>query len=276
MLLRESNCNSTDIMDLIDMFPGMEVLFVQTRPKLSFYSQQKAYQARNTQTNADQSKKRDLSRSFEKLQKLNTLAYVPHGNDARLRGGTEDFLGPSRLLDLKNLRNLTSLSVLISAFTSPSGFPTGRPTISPMEVLPRSLRSLHIIAGNHYPKTVLGDTPAYVTWFQPRVAALGFMEELAEFRPTEFPLLQQVEYIWAVNRLAVAHRPSLSCCDMHASIQALSPDIDYTSKYEGIISPLKERFNSLELAFNSVSVTFKVVELKEYSDFFDHWQQSRK
>lgn len=138
----------------------------------------------------DQSKKRYLSRSFEKLQKLNTLAYVPHGNNSRLRGGAEDFLGPSRLLDLKNIRNLTSLSVLISAFTSPSGFPTGRPTVSPMEVLPRSLRSLHIIAGEHFSKTVLDDIPAYVTWFQPRTAALEFVEELAEFRPTEFPSLQ--------------------------------------------------------------------------------------
>lgn len=279
ILLRESNCNSTDIMDLIDMFPAMEVLFVQTRPKLSFYSQQKAYKARNTQTNADQSKKRYLSPSFEKLQKLNTLAYVPHSNDSRLRGGTEDFLGPSRLLDLKNLRNLTSLSVLISAFTSTNGSPTGRLTVSPMEVLPRSIMSLHIIAGDHTSKAVLDNTPVYSAWFQPRVAALEFMEELAEFRPTEFPRLQEVEYIWAVNRLALAHRcdgSSLSCCDMHASIEALSPDIDYTSEYEGIVSPFKTRFDSLELAFNSVSVTFKAVELKKYSDFFDHWQQSRK
>lgn len=63
---------------------------------------------------------------------------------------------------------------------------------------------------------------------------------------------------------------------MHASIQALSPDMNYTSKYEGIVSPFKTRFDSLELAFKSVSVTFKAVELKKYSDFFDHWQQSRK
>lgn len=261
------------------MFPAMEVLFVQTRPRPTLYSHEKAQRARITQTNADQSEKRYLSRSFERLHKLNTLAYVPHSNNFRLRSGTEDFLGPSRLLNLNNLCNLTSLSVLISAFTSPSGSPTGRLTFSPMQVLPRSIMSLHIIAGDHTSKLVLGNTPAYSAWFQPRVAALGFMEELAEFRPTEFPRLQQVEYIWAVNRLAVTYRcdsASLLCCDMHASIQALSPDTDYTSKYQGIVSPFKKWFDSLELAFNSVSVTFKAVELKKYSDFFDHWQQSRK
>lgn len=266
-------------MDLIKVFPAMEVLFVQTRPDIIPCSQQRSKRARIPLPNADQSEKRYLSRSFEKLQRLNTLAYVPFSNDFRLRGGTEDLLSPPRPLNLKNLCNLTSLSVLISAFTSPSGSPTGRLTVSPMEVLPRSIMSLHIIAGDHTSRTVLGSTPAYSAWFQPRVAALGFMEELAEFRPTEFPRLQHVEYIWAVNRLAVAHRcdgSSVSYCEMHASIRALSPDIDYTSEYEGIVSPVKERFDSLYIAFNSVSVTFKAVELKKYSDFFDHWQQSRK
>lgn len=279
MLLRESHCNSTDIMDLISMFPAMEVLFVQTRPKAIPYSQQKTKRDKFPLPNADQPEKRYLSRSFEKLQKLNTLAYVPHSNDFRLRSGTEDFLGPSRLLNLKNLCNLTSLSVLISAFTSPSGSPTDRLTVSPLEVLPRSIMSLHIIAGDHTSKAVLGNTPAYSARFQPRVAALGFMEELAGFLPTEFPSLRQVEYIWAVNRLAVSHRCDgryLSCCDMHSSIQALSPDMDYSSKFEGIVSPFKTRFDSLELALNSVGVTFKAVEVRNYSDFFDHWQQGRK
>lgn len=279
VLLRESDCNPTDIMDLINMFPAMEVLFVETRHKTSLYSQQKAKQARIKQTNADQSAKRYLSSNFEKLQKLNKLAYIPHSNDSRLRGGTGDFLGPARLLSLKNLCNLTSLSILISAFTSPNGPNTGRLTVSPMEVLPRSLRSLHIIAGDHTSKAVLGDTPAHRAWFQPRAAALGFMEELAGFLPTEFPSLRQLEYIWAVNRLTVSHRCDgsyLSCCDMHSSMQALSPDMDYTSKFEGIVSPFKTRFDSLELALNSVGVTFKAVEVRNYSDFFNHWQQGRK
>lgn len=290
-------------MDLVNMFPAMEVLFVQNHQRSSSYSQQGQQRTNILQPKADQSGKRYLSDSFQKLQQLNTLAYVPHGNGLGLLGSIGDFLGPSNFLSLKQLCNLTSISVLIDVFASPGRSTTGRLTVSPTEVLPRSLRSLHIIVDHHSQGGVWRRDALDKALFQPRAAALGFMEELASFCPSEFPSLRQVEYIWAVTRVSdisvtqtwLSTRSNIHlsgdgvqmlgvrcdgsamfCCDMHTRMQALSPEMDYTSKAEGIISPFRARFDSLQLTFGLVGVTFNVVELKKYNEFYRHWQQVRE
>lgn len=290
-------------MDLVNMFPAMEVLFIQNHQRSSSYSQQSQQRTNILQPNADQSGNRYLSDRFKKLQQLNTLAYVPQGNGLGLLGSIGDFLGPSKFLSLKQLCNLTSISVLIDVFASPGRSTTGRLTVSPTEVLPRSLRSLHIIVDHNSQGGLWGSTPLDKALFQPRAAALGFMEELASFCPTEFPSLRQVEYIWAVTRVSdiratqvwLSTRSNirltgdgvqmlgvrcdgsdLFCCDMHTRMQALSPEMDYTSKSEGIVSPFRARFDSLQLAFGLVDVTFNVVELKKYSEFYGHWRQGRE
>lgn len=306
VVLRESDSNPTDIMDLVNMYPVLQVLFItQNLLAANRDSQERAKAASNMQREADQFNKRYLSYSFEKLPNLNTLVFIPNGNDVVLLDVTRNSLGPSNCLSLKKLCNLTSISVLIDVFSSPDGSTTGPLTVSPMKALPRSLRSFHIVVDDNCGKDFLSRIPFNEVRFQPRVAALGFMEELASICSTEFPSLQQVEYIWAVTRLTDIQRSqirhgfqtvgSLSlgdrdtlenrqpcdgsvplCCPMHRTIQALSPDMDYTSKAEGIVSPFRDRFDSVELAFKNVGVTFEVIELKKYSDFFFHWQQGRK
>ncbi|KAK7711040.1 hypothetical protein SLS63_012786 [Diaporthe eres] len=302
VVLRESGCNPTDIMDLTNIASDLEVLFIQYSLGTVLGSGQRAEAASATQKKAGQLEKRYLSDSLEKLQSLNTLAFIPHNNGFGLTNYITDFLGPSNFLDLKNLRNLTSISVPINVFASPDGSITDRLTVSPTKVLPRSLETLHIIVDANGGKDFLFSPPLNEAWFQPRVAALGFMEELASICPIVFPSLRQVEYIWAVTRLTEIQRRQEFveylwstpeelrdledirlcdgsvplCCPMHTTIQALSPDIDYTSKAEGIVSPFRGRFDSLELAFKNVGVTFEVTELKEYGDFFLHWQQGRK
>lgn len=305
VVLRESGCNPTDIMDLTNIASVLEILFIQCGLKTVFGSKQRAEAASATQKKAGQLEKRYLSDSLEKLQSLNTLAFIPHNNGFGLTNYITDFLGPSDFLDLKNLRNLTSISVPINVFASPDGSITDRLTVSPTKVLPRSLKTLHIIVDANGGKDFLSSPPLNEAWFQPRVAALGFMEELASICPIVFPSLRQVEYIWAVTRLTeIQQRQELLeyglylgftpveqrvvenmrlcdgseplCCPMHTTIQALSPDMDYTSKAEGIVSPFRGRFDSLEIAFKNVGVTFDVTELKEYGDFFLHWQQGRK
>lgn len=293
-------------MDLVNMCPVLEVLFItQRRLGSSRDRLERAEAASNMQREAGQLEKRYLSHSFEKLQDLNALVFIPHGIDIELPDFTGGFLGPSNFLSLKKLSNLTSISVLINVFASPDGSTTGPLTVSPIEALPRSLRSFHIVVSDRSANDFWSRTPLNEVRFQPRVAALEFMEELASICPTEFPSLQRVEYIWAVTRLTDIQRSqirhgfqwvgSLSlgdrdtlanrqpcdgsvplCCPMHRTIQALSPDMDYTSKAEGIVSPFRDRFDSVELAFKNVGVTFEVIELKKYSDFFFHWQQGRK
>lgn len=304
MVLRDSDCNPTDIMDLVDLFPVLEVLFVHNCLEKGSDSRQRAVAACTMQMKADQFEKRYLLDSLEKLQDLNTLAFIPHSDGYECPDYTRDFLGPSNFLSLKNLCNLTSISTLITVFASPDVSTTGHLTASPVEVLPRSLRFLNIIVHNNSVKEYRNRNKLDQIW-QPRVAALGFMEQLASICSTEFPSLRQVEYIWAVTRITdIQHRQLFAeleeldwsnpehrdylegirlcdgsvplCCGMHGRIQALSPDTDYTSKAEGIVSPFKDRFDSLELAFKNVGVTFEVIELKEYSDFFFHWQQGRK
>lgn len=305
VVLRESGCNPTNIMDLTNMASVLEVLFIQYGLETVLGSGQRAEAASAAQKKAGQFEKRYLSDCLEKLQCLNKLAFIPHSNNFAFSYLTRDFLGPSNFLSLKNLCNLTSISVLINVFASPDGSATGHLTVSPTEVLPRSLRILHLVVDEKSNKSFLPRSPLNEAWFQPRVAALGFMEELAGICSTEFPSLRQVEYIWAVTRFTEIQRRQdllhlglfLSstpeeqrvvenirlcdgsvplCCPMHTTIQALSPDMDYTSKAEGIVSPFRGRFDSLELAFKNVGVTFEVTELKEYGDFFLHWQQGRK
>lgn len=303
VVLRESDCNSTDVMDLVDMFPAMEILFIQNHRRPSTRNHRADKRPITSQTKADKPGKQYLSDSFEKLQKLNTLAYVTHDDGLGLPGSTGDLLGPSDFLSLKELCNLTSITVLINVFASPDTSTTGQLTVSPAEVLPRSLRSLHIIVDHDTGRKVMDLTPLNEALFQPRVAALGFMEDLVSFCPTEFPSLRQVEYIWAVSRVLDLPEPQMwvsmrgppyllnrrtrmmrqrcdgsvpLCCDMHTRMQALSPEMDYTSKAEGIVSPFRARFDSLELAFGLIGVTFEVTELEDYSLLFYHWQQRRE
>lgn len=312
VILRESDCNSTDVMDLVDMFPAMEILFIQNHQRTSIRNYRGNHRGNHrgeerpitSQTKADKPGKQYLSDSFEKLQKLKTLAYVTHDDGFGVPGSTGDRLGPSDFLSLKGLCNLTSISVLINVFASPDASTTGQLTVSPAEVLPRSLRSLHIIVDHNTGRKVMDVTPLNDALFQPRVAALGFMEDLISFCPTEFPSLRQVEYIWAVSRVVpdlpaeqvwVTMRGPPSwlnrrirttrrrcdgslplCCDMHTRMQALSPEMDYTSKAEGVVSPFRARFDSLELAFGLVGVTFNITELEDYSLLFYHWQQGRE
>lgn len=313
MVLRHSNSDAEDLIDVINLFPALEALFVQGQIRsrtsvqsplqLSIYGDFHAYLQRDSMTKqkANQSETRYLSDSLKKLQRLKTLAYVPHRPDWESPHETQVFLGPSNYLSLKKLCNLTSLSVLINVFASPDGSSTGRLTVSPVEVLPDSLRSLRLVVDHQTARDFRAGTRLHEDWFQPRVAALGFMEQLTSICPTEFPRLRQAEYIWAVNRRTKTPSErgrrlclpfgniwfpeeenimvqkcdgsnSLLCCDMHVRIRALSPDVDYTSQAEGIISPFRDRFDSLKLAFNNVDVTFEVIELEQYEDFFVHWR----
>lgn len=307
MILRESDSYPTSIMDLVNSFPVLVTLFIQKRRDVGVGEgfAHRAETANMVQRKAGQVEKRCLSDSFEKLQSLNTLAFIPHSNEVGFTDFTRDFLGPSKFLSLRNLSNLTSISVLINVFASPDGSTTGHLTVSPMEVLPRSLRSLDIIVDVNSAQEFRSFGSLDEAWFQPRIAALGFMEELASICSNEFPSLRQVEYIWAVTPLTDMQRihelhgiyegdfvspevqdaldnmqpcdgTELLCCTMHTAIQALSPDTDYTSQAEGIISPFRDRFDSLKLAFMNVGVNFEDTMLKKYSDFFFHWQQGRE
>ncbi|KAG6354037.1 hypothetical protein INS49_005008 [Diaporthe citri] len=199
-------------MDFVNMCPVLEVLFFQRRLGASRDSQERAEAASNIQMDADQFEKRYLSDSFEKLKSLNTLVFIPHDHhdDVGDPDFTRDFLGPYNFLTLKKLCNLTSISVLINVFASPDGSTTGHLTVSPTEVLPRSLMSFHILVDDQSGNGFWSRIPLNEAPFQPRVAALGFMEELTSICPTEFPGLRQVDYIWAVTRLTGIQRRQLS------------------------------------------------------------------
>lgn len=299
-----------DIMDICDIFPDMEVFFCQNRLKHTVHDVVDAQAVTVVQLRAPPPARRFLTHSLGQLQSLHTLALVPILTGFSPMFWKTLFSGPSGFLSLTGLPALTSLATIISVFASPDGERTGVLTASPMEVLPRSLRSLQIIVDHWTCRGLLTQrAPLNENWFQPREAALKFLSVLASICAREFPALRKVEYIWAVdrdivNRVSMAEqmhqgfdprtrsqmaRRSLAingerecdgcdplCCDKHARIQALSPDEDYTSRDQGIVSPFKDRFDSLGAAFNEANVVFRIVELKEYSDFYAHWQGGRE
>lgn len=291
----------------------MQVFFCQNRPKDAVHDVYDVQAVTLRQLRAAPSAKRYLTESFGKLQNLETLALVPLLAELSPFQWKTRFSGPSGFLSLTGLPALTSLATLISVFASPDGETTGVLTASPMEILPRSLRSLQIIVDHWTCRSLAGpDTRLDENWFQPREAALKFLGALAGICAREFPALRKVEYVWAVDRSLInmvravdmpytcEHCTSPSqkcllahelidnevqvqcggwfpfCCDKHTRIQALSPDQDYTTKAEGIVSPFKDRFDSLGAAFNEANVVFRIVELKEYSDFYAHWQAGRE
>lgn len=240
-----------------------------------------------------------LPDSFEIAEKLKVLAFVPIGDEDWPENVMRGFLGPYGFLNLTRVRQLESLSALITLFASPDGETTGLLTVSPVQALPYSLKTLHLIVDH---ESLMGETPLNEAWFQPREAALQFLEELAGICTRAFPSLRKVEYIWAVDRTPVdAKRAGINlpgrraledrrsirqtkdcdgsvplCCNMHTTIQALSPDEDYTSRAEGIVSPFKERFDNLDAAFKNVNVAFQIVELERYSDYFFHWRGEKE
>lgn len=289
-------------MNILHIFPAMEILFIQNQIQRSIYSYRAARMKSIRQMVADQSKKRYLLDSFEKMQKLKALALVPLSGKFE-PDVTREFLGPSNFLQLTTLPELTSISALITLFASPDGETTGLLTVSPTKVLPPRLESLHIIVDHQSLFSLVGPTPLNEACFQPRDAALQFLNELASICSIAFPALRQVEYIWAVDRTdedqeepilleqraprypgdpeSARWRRSCDgsvplCCDMHTRIQALSPDEDYTSRAESIVSPFKQRFDDLEALFKEVNVAFKVTELKSYSDYFHHWRGTQE
>ena len=107
------------------------------------------------------------------------------------------FLGPSSFPSLKTCCGLELISALIDIFASPDGETTSHLTVAPMEVLPRSLRSPHLIVHHHSLHNSLhnlaGHTPLSEAWFQPRAAALAFLEDLASIFPVALPGLGEVE-----------------------------------------------------------------------------------
>ncbi|KAK7708756.1 hypothetical protein SLS63_013411 [Diaporthe eres] len=248
VVLRESNCIPTDIMDICNIFPHMQVFFCQNRLTNAIHDHEDTHAISDEQRAAAPSAKRYLSDSFGKLQKLHTLALVPILPGLKIFNWKNHFSGPSGFLTLAGLPALTSLATLISVFATPDGESTGVLTASPMQVLPRSLRSLQIIVDHWSCRSLAFATPLDEIWFQPREAAVKFLSALASICAREFPDLRK----------------------------ALSPDEDYTSRAEGIVSPFKDRFDALGAAFNEANVVFRIVELKEYSDFYFHWQGSRE
>lgn len=303
MTLRESDCSPTDMMDILNTFPAMETLFFQSHIERDTISRGLARLSFANQMVTIPSKKPCLSDTFEKMKSLKALVLVPLNGKFQSPDMMRDFLGPFRFLRLTALPELTSVSALINLFAAPDGETTGVLTVSPTKVLPRSLTSLHITVDLHSISSWVDPTPLNEVWFQPREAALEFLDELASICALAFPGLRQVEYIWAVDRAhndkcestlltlhAIRHpmRPEPErlttpcdgsvplCCYMHTRIQAMSPDEDYTSRAEGIVSPFKQRFEDLEAAFKQVSVAFKVTELKRYSDYYLHWRRGRE
>lgn len=299
VILRESDCCPTAIMHILKIFCDIEVFFLQNRQGKSWYSYKMAADSIMLYRKANQSEKYYLPDFLEISPNLKSLALVPIGNNNWTENVMRDFLGPYGFLNLTKLRRLESLSALITLFASPDGETTGLLTVSPVAVLPASLKTLHIIVDH---ESLMGKTPLDEAWFQPREAALQFLEELASFCAGAFPSLREVEYIWAVDRttehpelgiMNLPDGPTLEdpesigqtwdcdgsvplCCDMHTTIQALSPYEDYTSKAEGIFSPFIQRFNNLHAAFKDVNVAFHTVEMDRYSDYFFYWRGDRK
>lgn len=220
--------------------------------------------------------KQHLLDSFEKLQKLKALVFLPASRYHRWGFS----LGPSGVLSLKTCRGLESISAFIDSFAFLEPRPAGESlTLAPMEALPGSLRSLHIVVDTRNLLSMEASIRIRTAWYQPRVAALGFLEDLANICPVAFPGLREVEYVWAatgipkiIERLDCKSRGP-RCCDMHERIRILSPHTDHTSEAEGTISPFQERFDNLTTSFKDVNVAFRVTELDKYSDYFFHWRR---
>lgn len=295
VVLRESDCCPAAIMHILKIFCDLQCFFFQNRLVKSLYGNQIAADSVMLHGKVNQSERYYLPDFLEISPYLKTLALVPIGDKDWAENVTRGFLGPHGFLNLTKLRRLVSLSALINLFASPDGETTGLLTVSPVAVLPASLKQLDIIVDY---ESLMGETPLNEAWFQPREAALQFLETLASVCSTAFPNLRRVEYIYAVDRSSEdverggmnppdAHSPEDPgsirqtwdcdgsvplCCDMHTSIQALSPDEDYTSKAQGIFSPFITRFNNLHIALEDNNVSFQIYEMERYSDYFFFWK----
>ncbi|KAG8166685.1 hypothetical protein KVR01_002374 [Diaporthe batatas] len=308
VILTDSHCLSSDIMDACKIFPNIEVFFCQHCIGSGTYKMLDSHRFITEQHAADPSEKRYLTKSFTQLKKLQSLALVPIMGEPIGPDWCKIFIGPDGFLNLTRLPALTSVAAVITLFAYPQGQGNGHLTPSPMEILPRSLQSLQIIV-DPWTGRVLHPyrTPLNTHWFQPREAALRFLNTLASTCAKEFPDLRHVEYIWAVDRNADAKlhadfpgAPSEDtlcrladgsfgvlwaprrcpgmrplCCEMHTRIQALSPDEDYYSRAAKFVSPFKDRFDALGAAFEEANVVFRIVELVEYDEFYDHWKAGR-